>query len=148
MENLTLDDPALRTRMTSVTAQPDRLAGRGSIPLVSSPCDHARALHDGKPREQAVGVVLAADREQIVESPIAHVAAGERLESNLARDRPEEIPVEVRPECLAPPAVDLAHPHVHIRRDADQAEAARIEAELLVENAGAVREQRRSMAMR
>ena len=45
----------------------------------SSPGDHARALHDGEPCEQAVGVVVAADREQIVEPAVADVAAGEGL---------------------------------------------------------------------
>jgi hypothetical protein len=47
--------------------------------LMSSPCGHARALHDGEPCEQAVGVVVATDREQFVEPAVAHVAAGERL---------------------------------------------------------------------
>src|SRR5512145_3115599 len=97
--------------------------------LMSSPCGHARALHDGEPCEQPVGVVLAADREELVEPAVARVAAGERLEPDLAHDRPDQVPVEVSPEWLSPPAFGLPDPNVHIRRDADQAKDARIEAE-------------------
>ena len=99
-----------------------------------------RALHDGEPCEQAVGVVVAADREQLVEPAVAHVAAGERLEPDLAHDRPDQIPIEVRP--AVGPSLPPHRPNVDIRRDADQAEDARIEAELLFENAGTVHEQR------
>ena len=45
----------------------------------ASPCDHARALDDGEPCQQLVGVVFAADREQVVEATVADVAAGEGL---------------------------------------------------------------------
>ena len=66
------------------------LSGLASMRLISvvsemqlacrtSPCDHARALHDGEPCQQMVGVVVAADREQIVEAAVADVAAGEGL---------------------------------------------------------------------
>ena len=44
-----------------------------------SPCDHARALHYGEPCQQMVGVVVAANPEQIVEPAEADVAAGEGL---------------------------------------------------------------------
>ena len=44
-----------------------------------SPCDHARALHYCEACQQMVGVVLAADPEEVVDSAVADVAAGEGL---------------------------------------------------------------------
>src|SRR5688572_2237688 len=82
--------------------------------LMSSPCHHARALHDGEPRQQAVRVVVAADRKQFVAPSVAHVAAGERLEPDLSHDRPDQVPIEVRPEWLSPPAFGLTDPNVDI----------------------------------
>ena len=46
------------------------------------------------------------------------------------------------PARLSPPALGLTEPKVDIRRDANEAEHARVEAELLLEHAGAVGEQR------
>src|SRR5689334_25213111 len=46
------------------------------------------------------------------------------------------------PERLAAPAFDLAEPDVDIGWDAHEAEQARVEAELLFDNAGTMQEQR------
>src|SRR5678816_1655709 len=136
-DSLMLDDPALMTRMQSVMAWPRARAGsecrpdgvgprRGIFAGPASRCDHALALHDGEPCEQAIGVIVTADREQLVEAAVAHVAAGERLQPYLAHHRPDEIPIEVRPEWLPPPAFGLTEPHIDIGRNADQAEDPRV----------------------
>src|SRR3989442_8623152 len=77
-------------------------------PCSRSPCDHALAVHHGKPRDQAVGVVVAADPGQVVQTAVPHVSARERLEPHAAVDRPDEIPIEVSPARLSPPALFLA----------------------------------------
>ena len=46
------------------------------------------------------------------------------------------------PGRLAPPALRLAEPKMDIRRDADETEDTRVEAEFLLEHAGPVHEQR------
>src|SRR6266542_4362161 len=111
-------------------------------PCSRSPCDHAFPVHYRKPRDQAVGVVVTADPEEVVQTAVPRVSADERLEPHLARDRPDEVPIEMNPARLSAPALLLAESEMDIRRDADETEHARVEAELLLEHARAVREQR------
>src|SRR5215471_17659871 len=107
-----------------------------------SPCDHAFPMHHRESRDQAVGVVVTADPEQVVQTAVPRVSADERLEPHLARDRPDEVAIEVHPDRLSPPALFLAEPEMDIRRDADETEHSRVEAKLLLEHARPVCEQR------
>src|SRR5207245_9904804 len=76
--------------------------------------DHALAVHRGKPRDQAVGVVVAADPGEVVQTALPDVSAGERLEPHAAVDRPDEIPIEVSPARLSPPALFLAESEMDV----------------------------------
>src|SRR6059036_1902344 len=58
-------------------------------PCSRSPCDHAFPMHHCKPRDQAVGVVVAADPGEVVQTAVPHVSADERLEPHAAVDRPD-----------------------------------------------------------
>src|SRR3989442_6403850 len=49
-------------------------------PCSRSPCDHAFPMHHCKPRDQAVGVVVAANPEELVQPPETHGSAGEGQE--------------------------------------------------------------------
>src|SRR4029453_6556751 len=53
-----------------------------------------------------------------------------------------QVTVEVRPERPLPPTLRFAKPKMDIRRDADETKDSRVEAELFLEHAGAVLEQR------
>src|SRR5262249_41206492 len=107
-----------------------------------SPCDHAVPTHHRESRDQSVGVVVTADPEEVVQTAVPRVSADERLEPHLARDRPDEVAIEVNPDRLPPPALLLAEPEMDVRRDADEPEHSRVEAELLLEYARPVCEQR------
>src|SRR5437660_11818139 len=98
-------------------------------------------MHHCKPRYPAVGVVVAADPGEVVQTAVPHVSADERLEPHAAVDRPDEIPIEVNPARLSSPALFLAEPEMDVRRDADETEHPRVEAELFLEHARPVREQ-------
>jgi hypothetical protein len=111
-------------------------------PCSRSPCDHAFPVHYRKPRDQAVGAVVTVDPEEVVRTAVPRVSADERLEPHLARDRPDEVPIEVKPTGLSPPALLLAESEMDIRRDADETEHSRVEAELLLDDTCPVRQQR------
>src|SRR6266550_3232034 len=83
-------------------------------PCSRSPCDHAFPMHHCKPRDQAVGVVVAADPGEVVQTAVPHVSADERLEPHAAVDRPDEIPIEVNPARLSSPALFLAESEMDV----------------------------------
>src|ERR1700754_2639240 len=70
-----------------------------------SPCDHAFAVHDGEPYDQVVGVIVAADPEDVVETAIPHVAPGERLKPQLRVFVPDQVAIEMSPERFSSPAL-------------------------------------------
>src|SRR5207253_4724085 len=107
-----------------------------------SPCDHAFAVHHGEPRDQAVGVVVSTDPEEVVQTAVPHVSTGERLKPDSPLDGPDEVAIEMSPERLSPPALRFPEPKMDVRGDADQTEDSRVEAELLLEHARPVHEQR------
>src|SRR5262249_39480806 len=107
-----------------------------------SPCDHAFSMHHREPRDQAVGVVVAADSEQVVQTAVPHVSADEGLKPHPAFHRSDEITVEVSPARLSSPALGLAETKMNVRWNADETEHSRVDAEILFEHARAVREQR------
>src|SRR5262252_1108553 len=107
-----------------------------------SPCDHSFPLHHCEPRDQSVRVVVTADTQEVVQTAVPHVATDERLKARPALDHPDEVPVEVSPARLSPPALGLAEPKMDIRRDTDETEHSRVQTELFLEDARAVREQR------
>src|SRR5262245_54342875 len=106
-----------------------------------SPCDHSFPLHHREPRDQSVQLVVTADTQEVVQTAVPHVSADERLKPRAALDHPDEVPVEVRPARLSPPALGLAEPKMDIRRDTDETEQSRVQAEFLLEDSRAVREQ-------
>jgi hypothetical protein len=89
-------------------------------------------MHHREPREQAVGVVVAADPHEVVQSAVRYVSAGERLEPSVGL---YQVTVEVRPERPLPPTLRFAKPKMDIRRDADETKDSRVEAELFLEHA-------------
>src|SRR5215471_4199410 len=107
----------------------------------SSPCDHSFPLHHRKPRDQSVQLVIAADTQEVVQTAVPHVSAHESLKARPAIDHPEEVPVEVRPARLSPPAFGLAEPKMDVRWDTDETEHSRVQAELFLDDTCAVREQ-------
>src|SRR5262245_9062555 len=107
-----------------------------------SPCDHSFPLHYREPRDQSVQAVITTDTQQVVQTAVPHISADERLKAGPAIDHPDEVPVEVGPASLSPPAQSLAEPKMDIRRDTDETEYSRIETELFLEDTRAVREQR------
>src|SRR6267142_5214710 len=48
-------------------------------PCSRSPCDHAFPIHHSEPCDQAVGVVVTADSQEVVQTAVPHVATDERL---------------------------------------------------------------------
>src|SRR5262249_28785865 len=104
--------------------------------------DPGSPLPHCEPRDQSVGVVVTADTQEVVQTAVPHVATDERLKARPALDHPDEVPVEVSPARLSPPALGLAEPKMDIRRDTDETEHSRVQTELFLEDARAVREQR------
>src|SRR5215470_11114076 len=79
-----------------------------SPPLSRSPCDHSFPANHREPRDQAFGLVVTADAEEIVQTAIPRVTTDQRLKPEPAFDGPDEVTVEVSPGRLSPPAFGLA----------------------------------------
>jgi hypothetical protein len=85
--------PTIRTP-TSLAA-PKPVAGR------RHPGDHAFAAYYCKTRHHAIGIVVPADAEQIVQAAVPDVARSECAQPAIGQD---EVSIEVGPEGLAPQA--------------------------------------------